>query len=216
MHRSKSPFPKDRRQAARDFCETARIKAASVSLLAPEMSPATFLKELLDREHYTDAIRMLAHRLSRRQAIWWGCLCLEHDHGTDLTEIESAALTAATAWVIDPSDENRRVAGSAGKIAKTKTAAGALAKAVFWSGGSLSKPEYPCVPPPPDVCARGVASSILLLAANHRGHEFRQRRRKEFLDLGFQVEMGTLHWETPAAHAKEAVELACEHVEVSA
>jgi hypothetical protein len=217
MHYSKNPFPKDASQAARAFCEQAWIKSKSIQLLTPGMSPAAFFKTLLDKQHYTDAIRMIAHRFSRRQAIWWGCLCLEHDHGKDLTETEAAVLLATLEWVLAPSDTARREAGKAARAEESDSPAGLLGKAVFWSGGSLSKPEYPPVPPPDDICARAVASSVLLLAAQYYQPEVRQARRKEFLDLAFLVETGKLHWESSAVKP-EAIVVTSErqHVEVNA
>lgn len=194
MHYSKKPTTTQPMAAARAFCERAWIRPESVALLTQGMTPSAFLQQLLEKEHYTDAIRMMARQLSRRQAIWWGCLCLEHDRGADLTESESAILCASLCWVLAPSEEHRRAADKAARAEDASSPAGLLGRAVFWSSGSLSKPNYPKVPPPEGICAQGIASSLLLLAANYSDPLVRQRRRKEFLDLARLIRTGELHW----------------------
>lgn len=194
MHYSKKPTITQPMAAARAFCERAWIRPESVALLTQGMTPSAFLQQLLEKEHYTDAIRMMAHHLSRRQSIWWGCLCLEHDRGADLTGSESAILSACLCWVLAPSEEHRRAADKVARAEDSSSPAGLLGRAVFWSSGSLSKPNYPKVPPPEGICAQGIASSLLLLAASYPDPFDRQRRRKEFLDLALLVRTGELHW----------------------
>ena len=213
MHYSRHVPPDSALTAATEFCRRAKLKQRSLALLTADASPAAFLRTLLAKEHYADAIRMLAHRLSRREAVWWECLCLEHDSGERLTHEDQAALRAAVHWVTEPTEAHRRAAA---EVATVRTPAGLLAKAVFWSGGSVSRPEYPAVPPLPHVCAQTVAGSLLLASAMYPKPTQRQSRRKEFLDLGFLVESGALSWCRAEASAPEQTKTAPAKAEVCA
>lgn len=202
--------PRTERAAAREFCRRARLKRPALELLEqnPGIAPAAFLEALVAKEYLTDALRVLAHRLPKRDAVWWGCLCWEHADEANRGEAERQALAAAVRWVLDPTDENRRLAGKWGKKARMKTSGGALAMAVFLSGGSVSLPGLPFVPPKPQTCAAAVAGSILLLAARHDRHLARQKWRREFLDLGQQVLNGENLWfgaSQPRAQGIEAL-----------
>lgn len=202
--------PKSDRAAAREFCCRARLKRPALELLEhnPAIAPAAFFEVLVEKEYLTDAIRVLAHRLPKRDAVWWGCLCGEHANEASRDEAERQALAAAVRWVLDPTDENRRMAGKWGKKARMKTSGGALAMAVFLSGGSVSLPGLPFVPPKPQTCAAAVAGSILLLAARHDRHRARQKWRRDFLDLGRQILRGENLWfdaNQPRARVVEAL-----------
>lgn len=192
------------RDAAFAFCKLARLKKKSVALLRPDQSPWAFFEELCRREHYSDAIRLLAHRLPKREAIWWGCLCLVHEWGTELAPPAAAAMNAVVDWILDPSEDLRRRAGKLGKAARLSSPAGCLGMAVFSSGGSISLPGLPHVPPKPHVTARSVASAVLLLGARHAKHDQRQASRFQFLELGRQVLHGEIHWEEPVPGSLES------------
>ncbi|MFO0947233.1 MAG: hypothetical protein U1D30_15030 [Planctomycetota bacterium] len=118
------------RDAAFAFCKRAKLKQKSLDLLRPGQTPWEFFEELREREHYADAIRVLAHRLGKREAIWWGALCMMHEWGEEMPPEAAAVLEAVVAWLLDPSDERRRRAGKLGKAARLKTA-GCLGMAVF-------------------------------------------------------------------------------------
>src|SRR6266849_9173500 len=122
-----------------------RLSRDAAQLLRPELTPQAFFEMLVEREKDTDALRFLAHCLPKRRAVWWGCLCLWRTHGPEpavksspIAGPEAVALAAAARWVKQPWEENRLRAETPGREAGLKTAAGCLAMASFWSGGSMT------------------------------------------------------------------------------
>ena len=74
----------------------------------------------------------------------------------------AAAFKATLLWVQDPSDQRRRAAHDAAKRIGDRTPAQLVALAAFFSGGSLSPPQYPAVPAPPHATGRLAAGAVLL------------------------------------------------------
>jgi hypothetical protein len=64
-----------------------------------------------------------------REAIWWGCMCLQHACGDSLSLTEKAACRAAVQWVLQPTEENRAAAKAPADKAGPTNPAGALAAA---------------------------------------------------------------------------------------
>jgi Inner membrane component of T3SS, cytoplasmic domain len=139
------------------------LEASNQELLSQEMTVAQFAELLMSREQYLDAIRLVAHALAKRSAVEWACRCVRLVSGDDLAPAESAALTAAEAWIADPTEEHRREAGQAAEATK-QAAAGWAAMAAFWSGGSMAPPQAPVVPPGPTLTAHAAGGAVMLAA----------------------------------------------------
>lgn len=133
-----------------------------------------------------DAVVFLAHLLPVREAIWWGCLCSWQSARSKPTPAVDAVLGALVRWVREPSEANR-VTGAllAGDDAPVQF----LARALEFSGASLSPPGLPVVPPPPFLAHRTVAGALLLDAAKG-GPE----RLRDFLQWGTDVADGKNRW----------------------
>ena len=148
---------------------------------------------LIEQDQLADAVRVLAHGLPKRAAVWWGCLAVWHIHRPDLPPAMQAPLQAAVCWVQDPSDANRQCCGEPGRLAKFDTSADCLAWAAFWSDGSMSLPELPIVAPPEHLTGRVAAGAVLLAAVEREPMEYRKHYH-EFLALGLQILDGELTW----------------------
>jgi hypothetical protein len=131
-------------------------------LLRPGLTPAQFLDALLDKQLNLDAMRLLAHALPKREAVWWACVCTRAMGGTALTAPLAAAVKSAEKWVNDPSEENRQAAMPAAEAAGYGTPAGCAALGAYFSGGSLGPPNVPAVPPPETLTGDAVAGGLML------------------------------------------------------
>ncbi|HKI19784.1 MAG TPA: hypothetical protein VKA15_17990 [Isosphaeraceae bacterium] len=163
------------------------------ALLQGDLTPGAFLDVLIEKKLHPDAAKFLAHALPKREAVWWACLCAELIAGAEPAPATAAALGAARAWVIDPNDENRRAAFTAAEAAKIATPAGCAALAAFLSGGSLSLPNLPAVPPAEHLTGDLVASS-LALAAVITEPEKASQKYANFIKLGLEVAEGRHPW----------------------
>ena len=159
------------------------------SLLRKDLAPKAYFERLLESGVYKDAVRFTARWLSKREAVWWGCLCAWDRDRPDPDEKRDHALRAAVRWVLDPSEENRQAARTVGKTAGAGTPAGGVALAAFYSGGSMSYPDLPEVEPPEDLTAQTVAAAVNLAAHPERPSEKNDRLR-QFLRLGLEVALG--------------------------
>lgn len=124
------PFVKIQAATAAEICAAAPLKDEAKKLLESGMTPPQFLAALLEKKKHIDAIDFMAHALNAREAVWWGCLCMQHACGNSLSGPERAAATAAVQWVLQPTDQNRAAAKAPGDAAGAATAAGALAMAI--------------------------------------------------------------------------------------
>ena len=115
----------------------------SLALLRDDPTPLEFLDALIAHERFADAIHFLAHAIPKREAVWWGCLCIKLAGGEDLSPKELAALTAAVRWALRPEEEYRAAAKEPAEAAGLGVPAGNLALAVQFSGGSLTPPGLP-------------------------------------------------------------------------
>src|SRR5262249_2510386 len=158
-------------------------------LLRDGLSPRAFIELLLARKKYAAAISFVAHALPPREAVWWGCLCLRHTGGPRLAPPEEAACKAAAKWVLEPTEDNRNAAQAPAEKAGMGTAAGGLAMAATWTGGSLAPPNAPAVPPGPFLPAQAVAGAVLLAAAKTEPVKIADTQRL-FIELGVGVAEG--------------------------
>lgn len=148
------------------------------------LPPDIFFARLRDEGQLVKALLYLAHALSRRDAIEWALACL-YDNGIDR---EDPVARAATEWLEDASDANRRAADYAGEKALPGSAEQLLASAIFLSGGSIAAEEQTPVLPRPETCARFVACSIIKAAT--RGTAFEQKMGRA-LSMGEAIARGT-------------------------
>jgi hypothetical protein len=185
----------DSRRSVVAMCRDIEFRGQGRALLRDDLTPPAFFDRLVEARQYNDAIRFLAHALPRRVAIWWGCLCLWRRSQPELDVLTAAALRAACRWVLEPSDAHRRAAEAPGRAAGLDSAAGCLAMAVFWCGGSMGRADLPPLPPPPALCPRVLAGAILLAAAQSGTSAVRTQTRREFLGIGREVAAGALWWE---------------------
>jgi hypothetical protein len=126
--------------------------------------PLIFLNSLLKGPTPEDAVSFCAYMLPRREAVWWACQCLRQIEG-ELSPPEEKLLGTAEAWVKDPDEPARQAASEAAETAPRQSPATWVAIAVAWSGGSISGPGNPPVPPPPYATARAVRAAVLTALA---------------------------------------------------
>ncbi len=158
-------------------------------LLEPKLSPEEYLKALIDKEYFADAILLLAHALPKREAIWWACLCSKAVTNDKTKADDLASLSMAEKWVYEPDDKKRRMCGTLAEKGEYKSAQNWAAAAVFWSGGSITKEDEPAMEPTPYLYAHAVSGAILnavgVSAADNIDTQF-----QEFISHGINIADG--------------------------
>ena len=161
--------------------------AAEVARSATDAVDA--LQRLCDAGMPIGAIRLIAHALPPREAVWWACMCADHTAPADLPEPDRQTRAASEQWVRRPSDAARRTAMVQAQVAGLISPEAWTGVSVFWSGGSMAPEGQPAVEPTPDLCGTAVAGSVLL--ASVRGDPARQPARLlRFLDSGRDIAAG--------------------------
>lgn len=182
-------------RSAAEIIEVARLGEAAQRLAAPAMTGRVLFERLCESALYTDALKVLPHLLSKRGAVWWGCLCAWETERSFLGLAGEAALRSAVQWVLAPCEETRRLANeTAAGAGGLETVSGCLAQAAAWSDGSMTPPELPVVPPPPHLTAAVVAGAVLLAASRHALFHWNEIQQ-HFLELGREVARGRLRWQ---------------------
>src|SRR4051812_23693597 len=80
--------------------------------LGPEAAAATqgctqvteALARLEGSGYLTEATRLVAHALPKREAVWWACMCAGHTAPADLPAADRVAREAAEDWVRQQTD----------------------------------------------------------------------------------------------------------------
>lgn len=149
------------------------------------------IAELAEQEKFLDALRLRAFLMTKREAVWWGCLCVRDELDAPLNPPQSAAVKAASIWVGEPSEVHRRAAEQQAAAAKYSGFGATLALSAFWSGGSLAPPENPEVLPDERLTSQGVAAA--LISAAYSGEAAKAKPRiHAFLSKGKEISDGKI------------------------
>lgn len=107
------------------------------------------------------AIDYLAHALPRLEAISWAAHLLHAESfRQEVPGRDRSALDHALRWLGEPGEASRRATHRAAEAAGRRSAERYLGLAVFFSGGSISEPDLPPIPPPPEASGRWAAGAI--------------------------------------------------------
>ncbi|HTE45046.1 MAG TPA: hypothetical protein VK636_07370 [Gemmatimonadaceae bacterium] len=184
----------DRQHSAAALCAVADVGDEARALLtAADSPPRPFLDMLLANGLFPDAVRILAHALPRREAVWWAWVCARKVAGAEPAPPIKAALDATERWIVQPTEVHRRQALEFGEAAEFGTAAGCAALAAFMSSGSLAPPELPVVPPGEYMTAKAVSGSVTLAAVAGEPDKA-EEKFQEFMKLGLEVAERTKLW----------------------
>ena len=154
-------------------------------------TPESLIDELTAQEKFQDALRLRAYTLEKRQAVWWGCYCLNEELDEPLPADQTAAADAAADWVKEPEESQRRAAESKAADAQFAGPGATIALSAFWSEGSLAPEGSPDVEPDERLTSQGVTAA--LIAAAYLGEPTGANDRlKAFLDRGRDVAQGVI------------------------
>jgi hypothetical protein len=169
-----------------EVAKAAELSDESRALLHPEHNAREFVTALLTASRFQDAVRFVAHALPRREAVWWALLCAREAAGDAPSPDVRASLDATDLWMRHPGDEQRRAAMAAAQKATFGTAAGCAGLAAFLSGGSLSVPGQPEVPPGPFLTAKAVFGAVAL-ASIAPDPQTAPERFQRYIEQGFHI-----------------------------
>jgi hypothetical protein len=186
---SHGPLVKISAATAAEICAHFQLKDEAKKLLREGMDPQTFVAALIENKKFLDAMDFLAHALPVREGIWWGCLCMQHALGDNLSPPDRAAATAAVQWLFQPTEENRAAAKAPAAAAGPMSPAGALAMAASLTGGSMHPPEFPFKPPPPFAPQGAVAQAVKVASLKGEPAAIAKTQRS-YVELGIQVAEG--------------------------
>ena len=176
---------------ATDVLELYEADDVTNAALKPEMNCLELLSVLGQQEEFKSCVQLLSFALPKQHAVWWAIGCVERTSADTLTDQETAALEAAKAWVIDPSEENRREAETTAEPIKMGSAAGVTTLGAFWSGGSLGPPEYDDVAPPDNLTGQAVYAAMLM---TFNAGEGRDVNLPGFYEAGIKIANGEDLW----------------------
>ncbi len=172
-----------RTQTADDYCQKFELSEDAQPLLQHDMEPQPFFDLLCEHELLPDAMRFLAFWLPKPAVVTWGCQCVRATLGDSLPPEQERPIERAEEWAADPSEENRRAAEAAAESTDSAELAGWVARAAFWSGGSLVAPELAPVPPDEGLTSQAVIGALLMAVS--RGDPAKTAERYEaFLAKG--------------------------------
>ena len=169
--------------------ERGELSAAALARIAGCADVPAALEALEADGMATDAVKLVAHALPRREGVWWACMCARATMPAELPPTDRAALDAAEAWVRKPSDENRRAAFAAAEQARFGTPEAWAGVAAFWSGDSMAPVGQPAVPPAPHLAGLAITGAVTL--ASVRTDPARQPARlARFIASGRDIASG--------------------------
>ncbi|CAH0990135.1 hypothetical protein SIN8267_00220 [Sinobacterium norvegicum] len=172
-----------------DIIANCEVGEEAEKIIRPEMPPAETIGLLSDNCCFYDAVKILAHGLPKREAVWWACLATRQAHTPETNEDNINALTAAETWVQKPTEEHRLEAFDRANMTKFETPASWAATAAYWSAGSIAPQGQPDVAPPEFLYAHAVAGCIAL-AAVAKDEQDPDAYYKQFIAQGMDLAAG--------------------------
>ncbi len=157
--------------SAADLAEVLRrceLPDAAAAAAAGGADIAAVIAALAGEGFLMEAVRVFAHSLPKREAVWWACMCALHTAPANLAGADATARETAELWVRQQSDALRRAAMDAAKAAGFQSPEAWAGVAAFWSGDSIAPPDSFKVPPPPHLTGVAVAGAVALAAVRAR------------------------------------------------
>jgi hypothetical protein len=179
-----------------EIVEASELSDEALALFSDDQTPKEFVELLLEQEFYPDAVRVLAHALPKREAVWWAWVSARRASGDDPPDAIRDVLEATEAWIKEPTDQHRRAAMDKAEAADFSTAAGCAGLAAFLSGGSLAPPELEAVPPGEFMAAKAISGSIVLAAVLDEPEKANERFQG-FMEQGMVVADKIQLWTPP-------------------
>ncbi|MDG2468072.1 MAG: FHA domain-containing protein [Pirellulaceae bacterium] len=124
-----------------ELCEFIGLGEIAVELAGESVDRPQLLDSLITGQHYDDAIRMQAHLLPNPLAVQWAAEVIGLLDLADVSPADKDAIETTNGWLKEPTEENRWAAEKCAQDVQFSGMCGALAAAVFFSGGSISPPE---------------------------------------------------------------------------
>ena len=173
----------------------------ALALVSQGDSPDKIIDGWVEKSHAPSAIRLIAHALPIREAVWWAWLCARAAAGAKPPASVIASLEATKTWIAEPTDPHRRAALDAAEVAGIGTPAGCAGLAAFLCGDTLGPAEAPPAPPGEYAAAKAIGGSINLAAVADVRTDV-GARYAEFVRQGLELAERTKLWESDAP-AKE-------------
>jgi len=145
------------------------LEAGAAAVLVGAQTAADGIERLETQGFRSEAVRLAAHALPKREAVWWACMCAAAVPDPALPAADDAARGAAEAWVRKPTDEFlRRAAWEAAQLTAFCSPEAWAAVGAFWSGGSMSPEGQPVVPPAEHLTGLAVSGAVVMAAVRSR------------------------------------------------
>lgn len=154
------------------------LDAEGLALLTGLADAAAGVERLAAAGRHADALRLIAHALPKREAVWLACMCARAVPDGTPAPLDAEALNAAELWVRKPDEASRRASMAAAQASGCRGPEAWAAVGAFWSGGSMAPEGQPDVPPADNLTGVAVAGAIILAATRHtpeRGPDRLQR-----------------------------------------
>ena len=154
------------------------LDGPGTALLKDVPDAAAGLESLVAADRLPDALRLIAHALPKREAVWWACMCARAVPALEPNPLDAEALTAAELWVRRSDEATRRATMEPAQKGGFRSAESWAAVGAFWSGGNISADGLPEVEPAPNLTGVAVVGAILLAAMRHAPERAPQRFRR--------------------------------------
>ena len=166
------------------------LPPAAADALAGAQTAAEGMDRLEAAGFRNEAVRLSAHALPKREAVWWACMCANAVPDPALPPADAAARVAAEAWVRKPTDEGlRRAAWDAAQATDFRHPEAWAAMGAFWSGGSMAPEGQPVVPPADNLTGVAVSGAVVMASVRGRG-ERSEARMGRFLAAARDIAAG--------------------------
>jgi hypothetical protein len=165
------------------------LDAEGAALLDGATDAASGIERLVAAGRMPEAVRLTAHALPKREAVWWACMCARAVPDPALAPADIVALDAAERWVRRPDDAARRGAETAAQKTQFRSAEAWAAMGAFWSGSSMAPEGQPMVPPAEHLIGVAVAGAVVLAAVRIKP-ERQGARFLRFLDAARDIAAG--------------------------
>ncbi len=155
------------------------LPPAAAQTLAGVQTAADGVDRLEAAGFANEALRLCAHALPKREAVWWACMCADAVPDPALPEPDRAARIAAEAWVRRPTDDEvRRAAWECAQATGFRSPEAWAAVGAFWSGGSMAPAGQPAVPPGDNLTGVAVSGGVVMAAVRGRPERADARMRR--------------------------------------